>query len=125
MQKCIANLAKVGHIRQIHDCEWLFKALLAPKPHQENVRDINKFVWQFCINYIPLNGMTCVIAFPIPWCNSAVYSEFGGQRMAFMWLWDAPQGYHQLRVALCSQLKLAFQGTDAIKYVECYAIWSN
>ena len=36
--------------------------------------------------------------------------------MAFMWLWNAPQGYHQLRVALSSQLKLAFQVTDAMKW---------
>ena len=36
--------------------------------------------------------------------------------MAFMWLWDAPQGYRQLRIALCSQPKLAFQGTDAMKW---------
>ena len=33
-----------------------------------------------------------------------------------MWLWDSPQGYHQLRVAIESQLKLAFQGPDAIKW---------
>jgi hypothetical protein len=33
-----------------------------------------------------------------------------------MWLLDAPQGYHQLRVAQESQLKLAFQGPDAIKW---------
>jgi hypothetical protein len=31
MQKCIAALAKVGHIRQITDGSWLFKALLVPK----------------------------------------------------------------------------------------------
>ena len=73
MWKCIATLAKVGHIRQIHDGEWLFKALLVPKPHQENVRYIDNIVWRFCINYIPLNGVTCVIAFPIPRCNTAVY----------------------------------------------------
>jgi hypothetical protein len=34
MHKSIAALAKVGQIRQIHDGQWLFKALLAPKPHQ-------------------------------------------------------------------------------------------
>ena len=33
MIKCIAALAKVGHICQIHNDKWLFKALLAPKPH--------------------------------------------------------------------------------------------
>jgi hypothetical protein len=30
MRKCIAVLTKVGHIRQIMDGSWLFKALLAP-----------------------------------------------------------------------------------------------
>ena len=47
MQKCIAALAKVGLICQIHNGKWLFKALLAPKPHLEHVRDINNFVWRF------------------------------------------------------------------------------
>ncbi len=36
IQQCIAALAKVGHIRQITDGSWLFKALLAPKLHQEH-----------------------------------------------------------------------------------------
>jgi hypothetical protein len=55
MHKCIAALAKVGQIIQIHDGCWLFKALLAAKPHQEHISNINKFVWRFCVNYIPLN----------------------------------------------------------------------
>ena len=50
MQRCISALAKVGHIRQITDGRWLFKALLAAKPHQEHVRHIEDFVWRFCIN---------------------------------------------------------------------------
>jgi hypothetical protein len=32
MRQCIANLSKLNYISQIHDGEWLFKALLAPKP---------------------------------------------------------------------------------------------
>ncbi len=66
MEKCIASIAKLGHIGQIHDGEWLFKALLQPKPHQEGVTNIANFVWCFCINYIPLNQITCIIAYPIP-----------------------------------------------------------
>jgi hypothetical protein len=34
VRDAIAALAKVGQIRQITNCRWLFKALLAPKPHQ-------------------------------------------------------------------------------------------
>jgi hypothetical protein len=110
MRDAIAALAKVGHIRQIHDGRWLFKALLAPKPHQEHVCDINKFVWCFCINYILL---TRIIAYLISCCDLAISDEFG--LAMFFWLWDAPMGYHQLPVALASQEKLAFQGPDAIK----------
>jgi hypothetical protein len=37
MHECIAALEKVGHIQQVFDGRWLFKALLAAKPHQEHV----------------------------------------------------------------------------------------
>ncbi len=114
MRRCIAALAKVGHIRQITDGQWLFKALLAAKPHQESVYNINNFVWRFCVNYIPLNSVTLQIAYPIPRCDSAVFNELGNGK--WMWMFDAPMGYHQLAVEKSSQEKLAFQGVDAIKW---------
>ncbi len=114
MRKCIEALAKVGHIRQITDGSWLFKALLAPKHHQEHIKNIDDFIWRFCVNYIPLNGVTRVIAYPIPRCNTAVFIEFSMGR--FIWMFGTPMGYHQLAVALASQEKLAFQGVDAIKW---------
>ncbi len=66
------------------------------------------------MNYVPLNSVTRIIAYPAPSCNFAVSEEFGmGQ---WMWLYNAPPGYHQLAVALASQEKLAFQAPDAIKW---------
>ncbi len=103
MRKAIAALEKVGQIHQITEGCWLFKALLAPKPHQEHVRNIDNFVCRFCINYIPLNSITQIIAYPIPWCDSAINKEFG--LGVLCWLFDAPMGYHQLAVALASQEK--------------------
>ena len=47
MLMCIAKLYEVGHTRQLHYDYWLFKALLAPKPHQEHVREIEDFIWHF------------------------------------------------------------------------------
>ncbi len=114
MCKSIATLAKVGHIRQIHDSQWLFKALRAAKPHQEYILNIKDFVWRFCVNYIPLNQVTHQIAYPIPCCDCTVNLAFG--IALFFWLFDAPTGYHQLAVSPGSQEKLAFQGTDAIKW---------
>jgi hypothetical protein len=114
MRKCIATLEKVGQIVQIHDSHWLFKALLATKPHQEHISEIENFVWRFCVNYIPLNQVTRLIAFPIPQCNMAVGMAFGSSQ--FLWMYDAPMGYHQLLVSPETQEKLAFQEPDAIKW---------
>jgi hypothetical protein len=114
MRKCIAALAKVGHIVQTTEGEWRFKALLAAKPHQEHIRCINKFVWRFCVNFILLNSVTKLIAYPIPRCDLAIFNEFGQGR--WQWMFDALMGYHQLAVALESQDKLVFQGVDAIKW---------
>ena len=58
--------------------------------------------------------VTRVITYPISHCDSAVSEEFG--QSWWMWMFDAPSGYHQLTVALASQEKLAFQGPDAIKW---------
>ena len=66
MRKCIKALYGLGQIDQNIDCGWLFKATLAPKPHQEHIVDICDFVWRFCVNYIPLNAVTRVSAYPIP-----------------------------------------------------------
>ena len=88
MRKAIACLEQVGHIRQIHNGRWLFKCVLAAKPHQEHIRDINEFVWCFCVNYQPLNSVTRIIAYPIPRCDSAVFVKFGNGQ--FLWLFDTP-----------------------------------
>jgi hypothetical protein len=108
------GLGEVGHIRQIRDGRWLFKALLAAKPHQEHARNIEDFVWRFFVNYIPLNSVTRIIAYLIPRCDSVVFNEFG--RGEWWWMFDAPMCYHQLAVEKASQEKLAFQGVDAIKW---------
>jgi hypothetical protein len=107
------SLSKGWSHQANHGCKWLFKALLAAKPHQEHVRNIEDFVWRFCVNYIPLNGITCIIAYSIPRCDSAVFNKFGCA--LWWWMFNAPMGYHQLAIALVSQEKLAFQGVDAIK----------
>ncbi len=114
MLKSIAALEKMGQICQIHDGQWLFKALLSPKPHQEHIQNIADFVWHFYVNYIPLHQVSRLIAYPIPCCNVAVENSFKG---FWMWLYNAIMGYHQLAVVPESQEKIAFrfQGPNAIK----------
>ena len=114
IKKAIAKLVDLGHVIPIHDGQWLSKPLLAAKPHQENVTDIENFVWRFCVNYIPLNSVTKIIAMPIPRCDEAVTMDFGGSK--FRWLMDAISGYNQIRVAKSSREKLAFAGPYFTKY---------
>ena len=72
VEKAIANLVELGHGEQIYHGEWLSMPLLAAKPHQENITDIEEFVWQFCVNYIALKSITKIIPMPIPRCDTAV-----------------------------------------------------
>ena len=113
MMKSVATLKKMGHICQINDGQWLFKALLAPKPHQEHIQNIEDFVWRFCVNGIPLNQVARLIAYPISCCDDAVENAFKG---LWMWLYNAIMGYHQLAVPHECQEKLAFYGPNAIKW---------
>jgi hypothetical protein len=111
MQNSIAALKKVRQIRQIHDGIWLFKALLAPTPHLKHVSNIEDSVGRFCVNYIPLNQVTHLIAYPIPQCNMAVKGAFGS---SWIWLYNALMGHHQISTSKEMQEKLAFQGPYAI-----------
>ncbi len=65
------------------------------------------------MNYIPLNQVTRLVAYPIPRCNAAINNDFGG---SYIWLYDAPMGYHQISASKETQEKLAFQGPEAIKW---------
>ncbi len=114
IEKAIAKLLDLDHIEQIYEGEWLSKPLLAPKPHQENVTNIDDFVWRFCVSYVALNSVTKLITMPIPRCDSAVGNAFGQSK--FRWLTDAVSGYNQIRVAPSSRPKLAFAGPNCSKY---------
>ena len=77
IEESIARLLEVNHIQELHDRQWLSKALLALNPHQEDVYDISKLLWRFCVGYVTLNAVTHVAAYPIPCCNLAISVGFG------------------------------------------------
>lgn len=100
MCKCIAKLAELRHIRQLNGENreniggWLFRAILALKPHQEHIYNIEDFIWCFCVNYITLNKIIEVVTYPIPRCNTVVGFLFGDG--IWFWLCNAIHGYHQI-----------------------------
>ena len=66
MERNIGALLVLQHICDIKSSDWMAKALLEPKPHQESVHAIVNFKWRFCVNYVKLNHVTKVMLFPIP-----------------------------------------------------------
>jgi hypothetical protein len=106
------------HNNWIEECggAWSSLIVLAPKPHQEHINEIDDFIWCMCVSYRKLNSVTLPFAYPIPHCNDAI-NNFGD---GVGWLWfislDAHQGYHQIRVHLADSEKLAFFAPDGKKY---------
>jgi hypothetical protein len=106
MEKTIDWLLNLNHIQRDVLSPWGFRITLAPKPHQEHVKDIKDYVWRFCVNYILLNKITRTAEYPIPPCDDAVMYGFGAA--TFFILLDAFSGYHQIRLSKASIEKTAF-----------------
>ena len=112
------QLDTLKHNGWIEECSgpWGSMIVLAPKPHQETVEDINDFVWRMCVSYRGLNAITLPFEYPIPRCNDAL-DNFGDSlgTLSFISL-DARSGYHQISVKPSDREKLAFFGPDGRKW---------
>ena len=104
-----------GWIRPCYE-PWGFSIVLAAKPHQEQVTNIDEFVWCMCVSYRQLNQVTLQFEYLIPRCNDAInnFSDSNG-RLYFISL-DNKTGYHQIGVCCADQTKLASFGPDRKKY---------
>ena len=121
IQQHIDTLIRNKHIRPLLGGAWLSKGLLAPKPHQEHVDNIDDFIWRWCINYRPLNAVTKPFLHPIPRCDDTFdcFHDRKGRHLHFI-SYDAKSGYHQIAVHGPDQEKTAFYGPDFHKY--CYIV---
>jgi hypothetical protein len=45
---------------------WGSLAVLAPKPHQEEIEKIEDFIWRVCCLYRKVNSVTLPFEYPIP-----------------------------------------------------------
>ncbi|MGH7954887.1 MAG: reverse transcriptase family protein, partial [Gloeomargaritales cyanobacterium] len=102
----------------IRECAgpWASRIVLAAKPHQEHVSDIDQFVWRMCVSYRGLNSVTCPFEYPITRCAHAIEDFGDAVGPLFFISLDARQGFHQIRVRFCDQEKLAFFAPDGKKY---------
>ena len=92
--------------------EWGSSIVIAPKPHQEGIVDIEDFVWRMCISYRGLNKVTNLFEYPIGRCDSAI--EYLGDASGTLYCicLDKAQGCHQIGVKKSDKEKLAFFGPD-------------
>ena len=81
----------------IERCEgpWGSSIVLAAKPHQEQISNIEDFVWRMCVSYRKLNSITKPFEFPIPRCDDAIAILDTGSQFIWIISLDARQGYHQ------------------------------
>jgi hypothetical protein len=84
-----------GWIRKCYG-PWESLAVLAPKPHQMDVENIEDFIWHMCVSYRELNSVTLPFEYPIPRCEDAI-KDFGDSacKQFFIRL-DARSRYHLL-----------------------------
>ena len=81
---------------------------VAQKTHQENVINIDDFIWRMCVSYRRLNIITKPFQFPIPRCDNAITILGEGADNNWIISLDARQGYHLIAVHMVDQEKLAF-----------------
>ncbi len=88
---------------------------LGLKPHQEDIENIEDFIWQMCVSYRKLNSVTLPFEYPIPCCEDTIkdFGNFTG-KLYFISL-DARSSYHQVAVRKCDVDKLAYFSPDDTK----------
>ena len=99
---------------------WGSSIVLAAKPHQEHVLDIEDFIWRMCVSYRKLNSVTKPFQYPIPRCDDAITIMVVGTNFVWIITVDARQGYHQVSVRRADREKLAFFAPDHKKY--CFKV---
>ena len=116
IMKHVNKLLDMGWIHHCDTGGWCSPIVLAPKPHQEHITDINQFVWRMCVSYRGLNKITNPFEYPISRCDIVIEDLGDGNGIIYFICLDAAQGYHQVRVRKCDMDKLAFFAPDGKKY---------
>ena len=90
--------------------------ILAPKPHQEHIIDVDELIWRLCVSYRGLNRVTNPFEYPIGRCDDSIEDVGDGTQYAWFMSVDSAQGYHQIMVMKTDRDKLAFFALDDEQY---------
>ena len=116
IMETIETLLANNFIEESREGGWGSPIVLAPKPHQEHVTEIENFIWRMCVSYRGLNKVTNPFEYPIGRCDAAIEDVGDGHGRVYFISLDAAQGYHQIKVRDKDKPKLAFFGPDDKKY---------
>ena len=113
--KQLNELIDMGWVSLFHELTgWLSMIVLAPKPHQEHIQNIEEFIWRLCVNYRGLNAVTLPYSVPIPRCDQAIDNFAPGAGHLFWISVDAKSGFHQISVRWSDREKLCFAGPNGL-----------
>ena len=115
MDEHIQALLNKNWIQQWNRGTWGSMIVLAPKPHQEKINDINSFVWRFCVSYSKINSLILPFRMPIPTCAEAIENLGPHNSCLYFITLEAGSGFHQITVADDTMDKLAFFGPGHMK----------
>ena len=90
--------------------------VLAQKPHQENIINIEDFIWCICVSYCRINAVTKSFQFTIPGCGDAIITLGDGAGNIWIVSLDSRQGYYQISVRKVDREKLALFDPNDRKY---------
>ena len=99
---------------------WGSMIVLAQKPHQKHIKNIDDFVWCMFVSHHQLYGVTKSFQFHILRCYDAVMIIGWGAGEIWIISLDARQGCHQVSVRKEDRKKLAFFAPNDRNY--CFNI---
>jgi hypothetical protein len=96
----MSHIKVLLHNGWIQPCNghWGSSVVLATKPHQEHITDIQDFVWRMCVSYHCLNTVTLPFEYSIPCCNNAINNFGDSAGRLFSISLDNKTDYHQILV---------------------------
>ena len=105
---------------------WRSSNVLAVKPHQGHIQNIDDFIWRICISYRELNGITKTFELPIPCFDDVKSTVSTGSNKLWIISLDARQVYQRISVRHVNREKLAFFAPDNQNiYLPHNVIWAH
>ena len=106
----LTQVAQLLSNKWIEPCggPWGSIIILAQKPPQESITNIDDFVWRMCVSYRRLNAVTKLFQFPILRCNDAITILGTGAGEVWVISLDAHQECYQISVRKIDRKKWHF-----------------